>query len=158
MANKSAVPINSSVIFQVYHKLLPLTGLFLVSLIFFARLFFPTSRLFMIPDFGQSDVYHFNLPLKDILHKSLANNRWPLWTENLAAGFPVLAEGQIGTFYLPNLVLFKFLPLVPAYNLNLLLSFFTASSGMYFFCRKIRLGKISSLLSALFFTYSLFFA
>lgn len=112
----------------------------------------------MIPDFGQSDVYHFNLPLKDILHKSLANNRWPLWTENLAAGFPVLAEGQIGTFYLPNLVLFKYLPLIPAYNLNLWLSLLLSSLGMYYFCRKLKLTVFVSFFSSIVFSFGGFFA
>lgn len=112
----------------------------------------------MIPDFGESDVLHLNLPLKEILSDSLKHNLWPLWTDLLMGGFPVLAEGQIGTFYFPNLLFFKFLPLIPAYNLSLTLSFFISSIGMYLFSRKIKLGILPSLFATLIFTYSGYFA
>ncbi len=135
-------------------KLLPIIILTGFILIFFLRLFFPTLSLFMIPDFGESDVLHLNLPFKYILSESLKNGQWPLWTPYLANGFPILAEGQIGTFYLPNLLLFRFLPLVLAYNLNLVISFLLASLGTYLFTRKIGLNTIASFFAAFIFTFS----
>ena len=121
--------------------------------VFFIRLFYPGSSLFMIPDFGESDVLHLNLPLKQILSESLKSGYFPLWTNLLGNGFPLLAEGQIGTFYLPNLILFRFMPLIPAYNLNLLISFFLAFTGTYLFCRKLRLGKTPATLAGIIFTF-----
>lgn len=138
----------------MFRKLLPLLILTGLVLIFFARLFYPTSLIFMIPDFGESDVLHLNLPFKYILSQSLQNRQWPLWTPYLANGFPILAEGQIGTFYLPNLLFFRFLPLVWAYNLNLALSFLIASTGTYLFAKKIGLSKAASFFAALIFTFS----
>lgn len=110
----------------------------------------------MIPDFGESDVLHLNLPLKQILSTSLKNNTWPLWTPYLAGGFPILAEGQMGAFYLPNLVLFRFLPLIPAYNLNLIISFALAYLGIYLFGRSLKFSRISSSFAATIFTFSSF--
>ncbi len=110
----------------------------------------------MIPDFGQSDVLHLNLPLKQILSSSLKNNNWPLWTPYIAGGFPILTEGQIGTFYLPNLVLFRFLPTVAAYNLNLVIAFALSYLGIYLFGRGLKLSRISSTFAATVFTFSSF--
>lgn len=108
----------------------------------------------MIPDFGESDVLHLNLPLKEILSVSLKAHRWPLWTQYLATGFPILAEGQIGTFYLPNLVLFRFLPTVIAYNLNLVIAFFLSAIGSYLFIRKLNLSPLAATFGAFVFTFS----
>lgn len=108
----------------------------------------------MIPDFGESDVLHFNLPLKEILSTSLKNKEWPLWTPNLAGGFPILAEGQIGTFYLPNLVLFRFLPTIIAFNLNLIISYSLSFWGTFLFAKSLKLPNIACLFSAVVFTFS----
>ncbi len=108
----------------------------------------------MIPDFGESDVLHLNLPLKYILSAALKNHEWPLWNPYLANGFPLLAEGQIGTFYLPNLLLFRFLPLIWAYNLNLVLAYLLMASGTYFFSRKLGLAKVSAFFASFIFTFS----
>ena len=125
---------------------------------FMWRLFYPTNSIFMIPDFGESDVLHLNLPFKAILSSSLKNHTFPVWTSLLSSGFPLLAEGQIGTFYIPNLLLFRYLPLVTAYNLNLALSYFIAATGMYLLCRKFKLSKITSLFTSLVFVFSGFFS
>lgn len=112
----------------------------------------------MIPDFGESDVLHLNLPFKYILSTELKNGRWPVWTPYLAGGFPILAEGQIGTFYLPNLVFFRFLPFIWAYNLNLAVSYLLAAIGIYLFTRKLGLSAVASFFAAFIFTFSGFLA
>src|SRR3989344_6478579 len=152
--------VNSKFLFinSVYHELWPPFVLLLLSIAFFFRLFYPDSKVFMIPDFGQSDVLHLNLPLKKILSDNLKNNTWPLWTPQIMAGFPLLAEGQIGTFYLPNLILFKYLPLVTAYNTSFIISFSLSSLGFYLLCRRLKMEKFASLFAALTFTFSGFFA
>lgn len=139
---------------QRIKKSIPLIILAGLIIIFFFRLFYPSLSLFMIPDFGESDVLHLNLPFKYILSQSLQNHEWPLWTPYLANGFPLLAEGQIGTFYLPNLLLFRFLPLVTAYNLNLVFSYILASVGMYLFAKKWGFSSVSAFFAASIFTFS----
>ncbi|MBI4990589.1 YfhO family protein [Candidatus Gottesmanbacteria bacterium] len=141
---------------RVYHKIVPFIFPAVLIFIFFARLFYPQDSLFMIPDFGESDVLHLNLAFKQILSASLKSKSWPLWTPNIAGGFPILAEGQIGTFYLPNLLLFRFLPAVTAYNLNLIISFALAYLGIYLLGRSIKLSKVSSSFAATVFTFSAF--
>lgn len=139
---------------SVYHKLIPFTFLLILIFFFFFRLFFGKNSIFMIPDFGESDVLHLNYPLKEILSVSLKNKEWPLWTQLLASGFPILAEGQIGTFYLPNLVLFRFLPTIISYNLNLVIAFFLSSMGMYLLIRQLHLSRLTASFASIIFTYS----
>lgn len=138
-------------------KIVLMSAFFLIF-IFFIRLFYSQSNLFMIPDFGESDVLHLNLPFKSILSESLKKNQWPIWTPYLKNGFPILAEGQIGTFYLPNLIFFKFLPLVPAYNISLVLSYFLIFWGTFLFLREFSHSKVPSLIGAIIFTFSGFFS
>ncbi|MCJ7740546.1 YfhO family protein [Candidatus Microgenomates bacterium] len=135
-------------------KLAILLFLLIPVVIFFFRLFYPKTSLFMIPDFGESDVLHLNYPLKELLTASLKKGEWPLWTPNLASGFPILAEGQIGTFYLPNLLLFRFLPTITAYNLNLAFVYFLSAFGTYLVLRFFQIGRIPSIYGALVFAFS----
>ncbi len=139
---------------SVIKKSLPFLFISILIFIFFRRLFFPQSSLFMIPDFGESDVLHLNLPLKEILSTSLKSGQWPLWTPYLASGFPLLAEGQIGTFYLPNLLFFRFMPTVTAYNLNLVLAFFLSAIGYFIFAQSIGLSSVPATFAAIVFTFS----
>ncbi len=126
--------------------------------VFFGRLFHPEFSVFMIPDFGLSDVLHLNLPLKYFLSESLKANEWPLWNQNIGTGFPVLAEGQIGTFYLLNLILFKFLPFVLAYNISLLFIFCTSFVGFYIFTKSMKFSSTASLVGSLIFSFSGYFS
>lgn len=139
---------------KTMRRFLPLVLLTTFVFLFFLRLFYPTLSIFMIPDFGESDVLHLNLPFKYILSASLKNHEWPLWSPYLANGFPILSEGQIGTFYLPNLLLFRFLPLIWAYNLNLVIAYLIAATGTYLFTRKVGLTRISAFFAAFIFTFS----
>lgn len=142
----------------VYHIGALFTFPALLIAIFFFRLFFPVSSVFMIPDFGESDVLHLNLPFKHILSESLKNRQWPLWTPYLSSGFPILAEGQMGTFYMPNLILFRFLPVILAYNFNLILSYIFIFTGTYLFIRSFYFSRITSLFAGIIFTFSGFFS
>src|SRR3990172_10430770 len=80
---------------SVYHSMLAFVVPIVLTVIFFGRLFVPENSIFMIPDFGASDVLHLNLPLKKILSDALLAKRWPLWSSGIASGFPMLAEGQV---------------------------------------------------------------
>lgn len=123
-------------------------------ILFFSKLFYPKLSIFVTPDFGQSDVLHFNYPLKEYLGESLKENQLPFWSNDVGGGMPIFSEGQIGTFYIFNLILFKFLANFLAYNLNYLISYFLAFAFSYLFCREIKLSKKGSFLSAVVFTFS----
>ncbi len=69
-------------------------------------------------------------PWAMVLSESLARGELPWWTWKIHCGFPLLAEGQIGAFYPPNLLLHGLLPADPAYAVNFLLHMFL--SGFFF--------------------------
>lgn len=136
----------------------PLALVVLIFLTFFfhARLFIPLS-LYTSQDYGRGDITHFNYPLKDLYAETLKRFTLPVWTDLISGGYPVLAEGQVGTFYLPNLVLFWLLPTALAFNLSYLVSSILAALGLYLYCRHLKLGLYSSLLAASSFTFSMAF-
>lgn len=123
--------------------------LLLVGLIiaFFWRLFYPVPQFIVTPDFGRSDAWSFSISSKYILQRALHNNTIPLWSKDLdGGGFPILGEGQVGTFFLPNLFFFRFFDFVTAYNLALMFSLIVCVVGMYWW---LRIQKISSPISFL---------
>lgn len=156
MKNKSANFLSRIGILM--RKILPISIPLILIVVFFFRLFFPHPSIFMIPDFGESDVLNYNLPLKNFLSQSLKNDTWPLWTNKIANGFPLLAEGQIGTFYLPNLLLFKFLPFIYAYNLSYVLSYILLAIGTYYLFRMFKFSPLTSSLTSTILTFSGFFS
>jgi len=142
----------------VYHTTLVLFLPLTMTYIFFIRLFVPHQSLFMIPDFGESDVLHLNIPMKKILSDALKDKRWPLWSSDIASGFPLFAEGQIGTFFLPNLLLYRFFPFVLSYNAGLLTAYITAIAGSYLLYKCLGYTRFIASFCATVFTYSGFFA
>lgn len=129
----------------------------LVFVIFFGRLFLPRPQLFYTPDFGRSDIWHFNYPIKDFLASSLKKGRLPFWSSQVGTGFPFLAESQIGALNLSNLILFFFLPTWLAWNLSFVIIFLTGFGGAYFFLKKNKLSQTASFLGGFIFSFSGFF-
>ncbi len=117
-----------------------------------------STYTFGTPDFGHSDIWHFNFPLKFLLSQALKAGYLPLWSKDIGTGFPVLGEGQIGVFNLYNFLAFSFLNPVLAFNLGFLVIFVTSAAGTYLFCRSLKLSNLSSLFSALIFSLSGYFA
>jgi hypothetical protein len=68
----------------------------------------------------------------------------PWWTDWNQCGFPLLAEGQIGAFYPPNLLLCLLLPVRWAYNYSVLLHYFLGGLFFFLYARKIGLGKAAA--------------
>lgn len=130
--------------------------LLILALFFHLRLFTPLS-LYTSQDVGRGDLTHFNYPLKDFYAKKLKSFELPLWTDQIFTGFPILAESQVGTFYLPNLILFYFLPTPWAFNLSFVLSYFLAGLGVYFYCRYLKLDFFPSIFAAVAFAFSMVF-
>ena len=137
----------------------------LLSLFVFAFLlaifFFPIvvlQKTFITTGLIQSDLMNYNYPLKSAYGDALKSGRLLLWSPFIGNGFPVLAEGQTGELYPLNLLLFKFLPNLQAYNYSLLIHYFLAAFFTYLFVRKIlKLGQFPGLLSGLIYSLSGFF-
>lgn len=143
-------------VFQIIKNHWPLFLILLIVICFFWRLFSPLS-IFITPDYGRSDSWHFSISNKFYLSQELKNNRLPIWNPKIGTGFPTLAEGQTGIFFLPNLIIFKFLPFVYAYNFSLVFAFITTAYGTYFFSKSIKFSKETSFYNAIVFSLSAFF-
>lgn len=126
----------------------------LVVIVVFLRLFLPEPQLIVTPDFGKSDAWHFSFATKYALSEALRSNTLPLWRTDIGDGFPLLAEGQTGTFFLPNLLLFKALPAQTAYNIALITAIATLALGMYGVARITGLTIPSALFAALLLSFS----
>lgn len=126
----------------------------LVSNLFFFRLFWPTPRLIVTPDFGASDAWHASYAMKYALFASLKEGALPLWNSQIGGGFPLLAEGQVGALFLPNLLLFSLNDPVSAYNLSILATILIMGSGMYLWMRTTGLGIASSWMAGITLSFS----
>lgn len=138
-------------------KLLLLVSIIFITTVTFSQLFYPKLQAISTPDFGQSDSWNLNIPVKFFLAENLKNNKLPLWNPYIGTGFPALAEGQTGTFFLPNLILLKTLPFPLAYNSLIVVAFLTNILGTYLFIRQHTFSKFTSLTTALIFSLSGYF-
>ena len=128
---------------------LAVSALTILVVAFFFRFFFPEPQLLVTPDFGRSDSWHFSVITKFLLGKSLHQGELPLWSSTMGAGFPLIGEGQIGAFYLPNLIFFRLFDPVGAYNLALVFAVLTLGWGMYVWLRVMRYLSVPSLFAAI---------
>lgn len=125
----------------------------IVALYFF-RLFYPQQQLIVTPDFGHSDAWHFSFVTKWYFGNLLHQGHLPLWTSLIGTGFPLLAEGQTGPFFLPNILLYTLFSPVTAYNMSFIVVIMTAAAGMYLWLRLLKTPRIVSLILALTFAFS----
>ncbi|MGI6240841.1 MAG: hypothetical protein ACOYJW_02735 [Candidatus Omnitrophota bacterium] len=87
-------------------------------------------------------------PWAMLLWKSLRQGSLPFWTPLIQCGFPIAAEGQIGVFYLPNILLSLLLPFHWAYSYANLVHFLIAGWGTYAYLRKMKLMPSSAFIGA----------
>jgi len=87
------------------------------------------------------------------LAQSLKEFKLPFWTPLIQCGFPLVAESQVGAFYLPNLILYFFLPFRVAYSYMNLVHWFIAGWGTYLYAKQMKLGPMASFVAALIFTF-----
>ena len=114
-------------------------------------------KLIATPDFGLSDIWHFNYPLKNLLSESLKSGRFPLWTDMVGNGFPITAEGQVGTFSPLNWIIFGLLPMPLAFMAAIAVSFVLLFAGGYLFSRALKLSRSVGILAGLFSSLSGYF-
>lgn len=128
-----------------------------IIIFYFSRLFFPEQQLFSTPDFGHSDLWHFNIPVKYVYSKALKNNKFPYTVKEIGKNFPLIGENQVGAFNLQNIILYKFLPFITAFNLTYILIFLTTFIGCYSLFLEFKIAPTLSLTGALTLTFSGFF-
>jgi hypothetical protein len=95
------------------------------------------------------DIFQLHYPLRSVYARELRRLSLPLWTTDVLAGYPLLAEGQLGALYPPNLILHTLLPVPIALDLFILGHFVWAALGAYAFGRRIRLYPRAALCAGL---------
>lgn len=109
------------------------------------------------PDYGLSDLWHLNYPIKHVLSQSISEGKIPLWTDELGAGFPITAVGEIGTFAPVNWLIFGLLPFPYAIVLAFITAFLGIGIGTFLYSRELGLPKGVSLIAGLFASFNGYF-
>ena len=97
------------------------------------------------------DTARVYLPQQSALARSLAHGTLPWWTTDLGAGYPLLAEGQTGALYPPNLLLHVLLPPLLVLTVSIVFHYLLAGAGFYYLSRGFGLSAVASYWGALVF-------
>ncbi|HOW58910.1 MAG TPA: hypothetical protein PLO78_04190 [Candidatus Omnitrophota bacterium] len=120
----------------------------LVSLvIFYPELFLARSGALIADHLEQ----HY--PWADLLWQSLHRGVLPFWTPLIQCGFPIAAEGQIGIFYLPNLLLYGLLPIQWAYTYMHAVHYLLVGWGTYAYARQMKLIPLAAFMVAFIYVF-----
>ncbi|MDD5217233.1 MAG: hypothetical protein PHN49_12015 [Candidatus Omnitrophica bacterium] len=119
-----------------------LLGLALLLILFYPDLFLARSASLV------ADHWEQHYPWAYCLADALREFRLPFWTNLIHCGFPITAESQIGSFYLPNLVLQLLLPFRWAYAYANVFHFLLSGIGMYLYGRTVRMKPGPALVAA----------
>ena len=95
-----------------------------------------TGRVFVY-----NDLSWFHLPMRYLYQQALQSGDSVLWTPSIFAGFYLHGEGQIGLFHPFHQLLYRVLPLGPAFNLELIANYVAAFAGMFWFLRRLRFAR-----------------
>lgn len=126
--------------------------LFLAALILSLALFYP--MLFLAKAAALSgDHLEQHYPWAYLLARSIREGHFPFWTDLTHCGFPIIAEGQIGAFYLPNLILSVLLPFKWAYSYSSIVHFAVSGMGAYLYARQIKLDAPAAFVASFVFLF-----
>ena len=100
------------------------------------------------------DLRHHHHPWRHWAAQRWADGEVPLWSADVGGGFPLMADGQTGVFYPPNLLLGWLLPSEHALSVGLLLHGIVAALGAFWMCRRMGRSVEASLFGGLAFSLS----
>jgi hypothetical protein len=92
----------------------------------------------------QRDTGAFYYPLTAWLSQELAAGRFPLWCPLIFAGYPLVADGEIGLLYPPNVLALLLLPVDVAFILVRSGHYLLAAAGLYALGRVLGIGRSGS--------------
>jgi hypothetical protein len=104
--------------------------------------------------YTSDDLWAFHLPVRHFYAQCLAAGDAFDWMPSLYSGFYLTGEGQAGTYHPLHWLLYKFLPLHAAFDLELLLSYPFLLAGTYLFFRRHVRRRDAALVGAMVFTFS----
>lgn len=102
--------------------------------------------------FGDYAIQH--LPWAFHYAESLKSGHLPYWTNLIACGFPLVAEGQIGAYYLPHLVSYLVLPFTWAYTWGIPVHILIGGLGFYVYMNRLGFSRESAVLATVVFSFS----
>jgi hypothetical protein len=124
-----------------------------VAVIVLAPIVLFGDRLLTGRSLAVGDGYVLNLPLHVLATRALQAGHLPFWNFFSFSGSPLLALGEAGIFYPPD-VLFFVLPATIAYDLIVVFSFVVAGMGTFCLARRLGNDRQASLIAALIFELS----
>jgi hypothetical protein len=104
--------------------------------------------------FTYTDLSWFHLPTRYLFQQAMQSGDTVLWTPSILSGVYLLGEGQVGLFHPFHQLLYRLLPLQPAFNLELIVNYPAAFAGMYCFLRRLQLTAAAALFGAMLFAFS----
>jgi hypothetical protein len=104
--------------------------------------------------FVYNDLAWFHLPMRYLYRQALLAGDTVLWTPAIFSGFYTHGEGQTGLFHPWHQLLYRFLPLGQAFDLELIANYAAAFAGMWWLLRRLRLGDAGALGGAMLFAFS----
>ncbi|MBT3344906.1 MAG: YfhO family protein [Gemmatimonadetes bacterium] len=131
----------------------PSTGLVAAGILCAAVAWFFWDAFLLRGAFFVQDVMVQNVPFRHHLHEALAQGRLPVWVPEINAGFPLLAEGQVGALYPPNILLAFLLSPWQAVNWSVILHLMLAAVTMVALLRRWQVGLAGCITGGL--TYGL---
>jgi len=140
----------------MFKKNWPVIIIIILVIIYFLPVIF-LNKLPYSSDLGGSDLLDFNYAQRYYYSQLIKVGELPFWSDEIASGFPLLSEGQLGGLYPLNLLLYYFFDFIWAFKISLVLHVFLASFFTYILARLLSLDKRSALISGLVFGLSGFF-
>ena len=105
----------------------------------------------------EKDTLVFFYPLEAWFAQEFQAGRFPLWNPYIFAGYPALADGEIGLVYPLHLLLLHLLSVGQAFIWLRVSSVLIAAGSMYALCRALGLGRLPGVLGAITFALGSFF-
>jgi hypothetical protein len=103
--------------------------------------------------FVANDLSWFHLPMRYLYREALNSGDSVLWTPSIFAGFYIHGEGQLGLLHPFHQLLYRFVPLQAAFNLELIASYIAAFGGTFWFFRRLQLSPTAALFGAMLFAF-----
>jgi hypothetical protein len=122
----------------------------LAALACFAALAAPLflGRVYVADDLGQ-----FHLPVRSFYATQLARGEPFDWMPSLFCGFYIAAEGQLGAYHPWHWLLYRWLPLGAAFDVELVASYPFMFAGTYLLLARLVVRRDAALFGALVFTF-----
>lgn len=114
-------------------------------------IFYPTlsNRMYLDDDLGDQ-----NIPFRYLYAQGLHAGRIDVWTPSLFYGFYAHAEGQTGMFHPLHLLLYRFIPFIQAFGIELLTNYLALWVGCYLLYFRWTRDRLAAAFGAFVFTFA----